>query len=84
MLVANNKKNKSVNKMYQLALYLNSDRYDRCQTNDLNKRPTRYHTTTALTAFCCLQFSIHVSCGARGGRGVRAIGVATLNAFFFS
>ena len=32
---------------------------------------------------CFLLFTIqHVSCGARSGRGVRAVGVATLNAFF--
>ena len=33
---------------------------------------------------CVLVFTIiqHVSCDARGGRGVRAVGVATLNAFF--
>ena len=57
-------------------------RYDRSQTTDLNKSPTRYHTTTALTA-CFLLFTIqHVSCGARGERGVRAVGLATLNGFF--
>ena len=60
--------------MYQLARDLNSDRYDRRQNTDINNSPTRYHSTTALTAFCCLQFSMYLA--------VRAVGVATLNAFF--
>ena len=58
---------------------MNSDRYDRSQTTDLNKSPTRYHSTTDLTAFCCLQFSMYLAMRAAG---VRAVGVATLNAFF--
>ena len=72
-------------KMCQLAWGLNSDRY--------NNSRTLYHSPTALTAFCCIQFSMYlaeeravgVACArwawrARGGRGVRAVGVATLNA----
>ena len=62
--------------MCQLAWYLNSDRYDRSQTTDLNNSPTCYHSTTALTAFCCLQFSMYLAAErrardgrARGGRG---------------
>ena len=68
--------------MCQLAWYLNSDCYDRSQTTDLNNSPTRYHPATALTAF----FVYNSACrpnlpqsGLRGGRGVRAVGVATLN-----
>ena len=67
--------NKTVNKMCQLACDLNSDRYDRSQITDLNNSRTRYHSTTALTAFCCLQFSIYLTGCARwawrvrGGRG---------------
>ena len=37
--------------MCQLAWYLNSDRYDRSQTTDLNNSPTSYHPATALTGF---------------------------------
>ena len=37
--------------MCQLAWDLNSDRYDRSQTTDLNNSQTRYHPATALTAF---------------------------------
>ena len=56
---------------------MNSDRYDRSQTTDLNKSPTRYHSTTVITVFCCLQFSMYLAverCArwawrARGGRG---------------
>ena len=36
--------------MCQLAWDLNSDRYNRSQTNDLNNSRTRYHSPTALTA----------------------------------
>ena len=65
--------------MCQLAWDLNSDRYDRSQTTDLNNSPTRYHSTTALTVVynsaCILPQN-----RARGGRGVRAVGVATLTA----
>ena len=74
--------------MCQLARYLISDRYHRSQTTDLKNSRTRYHSTTALTAFCCLQFSMYIAgCArwawrARGVRGVRAVGVATLNANF--
>ena len=64
--------------MCQFAWDLNSDRYDRSQTTDLNNSPTSYHSTTAPTAFCCLQFSMHLP--QIGGRGGRAVGVATLNA----
>ena len=63
--------------MCQLARDLNTDRYDRSQTTDLNNCPTRYHSTMALTSFCCLQFSMYLAaerCArwagrARGGRG---------------
>ena len=68
LLIANNK---SVKKRCQLARDLNSDRYDRSQTTDLNNSPTRYHSTTALTAFCCVTIQ-HVTCH----RGVRAVSVA--------
>ena len=69
--------NNSVKKMCQLASNLNSDRDDRNQTTDLNNSPTRYHSTTALTAFFCLQFSMYLAaerCArwawrARGERG---------------
>ena len=37
--------------MCQLSWDLNSDRYDRSQTTDLNNSPTLYHPTTALTSF---------------------------------
>ena len=37
--------------MCQLAWDLNSDRYNRSQTNDLNNSRTRYHSPTVLTAF---------------------------------
>ena len=47
--------------MCQLAWDLISDHYDQSQTTDLNKSPTRYHSTTALTAFCCLQFSMYLA-----------------------
>ena len=63
--------------MCQLAWDLNSDRYDRSQTTDLNNSPKRYHSTTALTAFFCLQVSMLLAAErgtrwawrARGGRG---------------
>ena len=67
--------------MCQLAWDLNSDRYDRSQTTDLNNSPTRYHSTTALTAFFVYNSaSILPQSGTRGGRSLRAVGVATLNA----
>ena len=69
--------------MCQLACYLNSDRYDRSQTNDLNNNSTRYHPTTAFTAFIVYNSACMPNLpqsGLRGGRGVRAVGVATLNA----
>ena len=53
------------------------------QTTDLNNNTTRYYTATALTAFvhynsaCRPLLSLS---SLRGGRGVRAVGVATLNA----
>ena len=63
--------------MCQLASDLNSDCHDRSQTTDLNNSPTCYHSTTALTAFCCLQFRMYLAaeqCArwawrAHGGRG---------------
>ena len=66
----------------RVARDLNSDRYDRSQNTDINNSPTRYHSTMALTAFCCLQFSMYLAaerCArwawrARGG--VRAVGMA--------
>ena len=71
-------------KMCQLACDLNSDRYVRSQTTDLNNSPTRYHPATALTAFddynSACRHNLPQS-GLRGGRGVRAVGVATLNAY---
>ena len=69
--------------MCQLAWDLNSDRYDRSQTTDLNNSPTRYHPTTAFTAFIVYNSACRPTLpqsGLRGGRGVRAVGVATLNA----
>ena len=62
--------------MCQLARDFDSDRYGRSQTTDLNNSPTRY-STTALTAFCCLEFSMYLAaercawCTRRvcGGRG---------------
>ena len=70
--------------MCQLARDLNSDRYDRSQTTDLNNSPTRYHHTTAFTAFIVYKNSacrpVMPQSGLCGGRGVRAVGVATLNA----
>ena len=64
--------------MCQLAGDLNSDRYDRSQTTDLNTSPTRYHPATALTAFGVYNSACRPVL--RGGRGVRAVCVATLNA----
>ena len=60
--------------MCQLAWHLNSDRYDRSKNSDINNSPTRYHSTTILTAFCGLQFSMYLAAErwawrARGGRG---------------
>ena len=65
--------------MYQLAWDLNSDRYDRSQTTDLNNSATRYHPATALTAFVHYNSACRpllLQSGLRGGRGVRAVGVA--------
>ena len=62
---------------------MNSDRYDRSQTTDLNNSQTRYHPNTALTAFVVYNSACrHIlpQSGLRGGRGVRAVGLATLNA----
>ena len=62
---------------------MNSDRYDRSQTTDLNNSRTRYHPTTALTAFVVYNSAcrpILPQNGLRGGRSVRAVGVATLHA----
>ena len=62
---------------------LNSDRYDRSQTTDLNNSPTHYHPPTALTAFVDYNSAcrpILPQSGLRGGHGVRVVGVATLNA----
>ena len=69
-------------KRCQLARDLNSDRYDRSQTTDLNNSTTRYHPATALTAFVHYNSACRPllsQSGLRGGRGVRAVGVATLN-----
>ena len=69
--------------MCQLAGDLNSDRYDRSQTTDLNNSTTRYHPATALTAIVDYNSAYRPllpQSGLRGGRGVRAVGVATLNA----
>ena len=57
--------------------------YDRSQTTDLNNSTTRYHPATALTAFVHYNSACRPllsQSGLRGGRGVRAVGVATLNA----
>ena len=62
---------------------MNSDRYDRSQTTDLNNSTTRYHPAMALTAFVHYNSACRPllsQSGLRGGRGVRAVGVATLNA----
>ena len=58
--------------MCQLAWDLNSDRYDRSQTTDLNNSPTPYHPATALTAFVAYNSAcrpILPQSGLRGGRG---------------
>ena len=73
LLIANNKIFKSVSKICKLTWDLNSVRYDLSQTTDLNNCSTRYRSATALTPLCCLQFSMYLA--------VRAVGVATLNAF---
>ena len=68
--------------MCQLAWDLNSDRYDRSQITNLNNSPTRYHPATALTAFVVYNSAcILPQSGARGGRVVRAVGVATSKSF---
>ena len=62
---------------------MNSDRYDRSQTTDLNNSTTRYHPATTITAFVHYNSACRPllsQSGLRGGRGVRAVGVATLNA----
>ena len=62
---------------------MNSDRYVRSQTTDLNNSPTRYHPAMAITAFVVYNSVCRPNLpqsGLRGGRGVRAVGVATLNA----
>ena len=69
--------------MFQLAWDFNSDRYDWSQTTDLNNSTTRYHPATALTAFVHYNSACRPllsQSGLRGGRGVSAVGVATLNA----
>ena len=51
---------------------MNSDRYDRSQITDLNNSQTRYHPTTALTAFVVYNSAcrpILPQSGLRGGRG---------------
>ena len=64
--------------MCQLAWDLNSDRYDRSQNTDINNSQTRYHSTTALTAFCCLQFSMYLAADV----AMRAVDMATSKSFF--
>ena len=66
--------------MSKIAWNLNSDRYDRSQTTDLNNSPTRYHPTTAFIVYNSACRPNLPQSGLRGGRGVRAVGVATLNA----
>ena len=66
-------------------MHTGPDRYNRSQTTDLNNSPTRYHPTTAFTAFivynsACRPRPNLPQSSLRGGRGVRAVGVATLNA----
>ena len=73
MLIANNKSDK---KMCQLASDMNSDRYDRSQTTDINNSPMRYHPATALTAFVVYNSAcrpILPQSGLRGGRGGRGV-----------
>ena len=63
---------KSVKKMCQLVRDLNSDRYDRSQTTDLNNSPTNYHPTTTFTAFIVYNSAcrpILPQSGLCGGRG---------------
>ena len=69
-------------KKCQLASDFNSDRYDRSQTTDLNNSTTRYHPATALTAFVNYNSACRPLLSQSGlrGPGVRAVGVATLNA----
>ena len=62
--------------MCQLARDLNSDRYDRSQTTDLNNSLTRYHPATALTDFVvynnysvCRPTFVRWVWRSRGGRG---------------
>ena len=69
--------------MCQLAWDLNSDRYNRSQTTDHNNITTRYNPATALTVFVHYNSAckpLLSQSGLRGGRGVRAVGVAILNA----
>ena len=80
MLVANNK---SVKKNVSTCMIFELDHYDRSQTTDLYNSPTRYHPATALTDFIVYNSACGPNLpqsGLRGGRGVRAVGVATLNA----
>ena len=80
MLIANNK---SVKKKVSTCMRFELRSYDRSQATDLNNSPTRYHPTTALTACVVYNSACRPTLpqsGLRGGRGVRAVGVATLNA----
>ena len=72
-------------KVFKKCVNLHEIATDRSQTTDLNNsRPTtRYHAATALTAFVHYNSACRPllsQSGLRGGRGVRAVGVATLHA----
>ena len=56
--------------MCQLARDLNSDRYDRSQTTDLNNSATRYHSATALSAFVDYNSACRPMLPQSGSRGV--------------
>ena len=57
--------------MCQLAWDLNSDRYDRSQTTDLNNSTTRYHPAMTLTAFVHYNSACRPLLSQRGLRGGR-------------
>ena len=58
--------------MCQLAWNLNSDRYDRSQTTDINNSPTGYHPTTAFTTFIVYNSACRPNLPQSGLRGGRA------------